>query len=85
MFLSVLAEAEAATKIRGKYLNALEEEQFDKLVDAANGLLSQAADLSRFDAESRTAGPLQGDATLRRLVTDLRLERRRGNVAARKE
>ncbi|HVL98964.1 MAG TPA: flagellar filament capping protein FliD [Egibacteraceae bacterium] len=42
------------------------------LVDALNGALASMKELSSYNAESNRAGPLQGNATLRRLVSDLR-------------
>lgn len=42
------------------------------LVDALNGALSTAKELSAYDVDSRRAAALQGDATLRRLAADLR-------------
>lgn len=42
------------------------------LVDALNGALTTMKDLSAYNPESNASGPLQGDSTLRRLVTDLR-------------
>jgi flagellar hook-associated protein 2 len=43
-----------------------------ELVDAVNALLDRTSSLSSYNPETRLAGPLQGDSTLRRLVTDVR-------------
>lgn len=42
------------------------------LVDGVNGLLDKLDTLTDYNAESKTAGTLQGDTTARRLVNDLR-------------
>lgn len=42
------------------------------LVDGLNGALSLLKDLSKYNPDSRTGGPLQGNSTLRRIVSDLR-------------
>jgi flagellar hook-associated protein 2 len=41
-------------------------------VDALNGVFKTLHDLTAYDAESRTAGPLQGSAEARQLTTSLR-------------
>ena len=43
-----------------------------KLVDEVNSTLAKLKELTSYNAESRTAGPLQGDPTARRMVDQIR-------------
>lgn len=49
-------------------------ETIDKLVDSYNGLVDAVASVASFDAETRAAGPLFGDAGLRNVIFQLRRE-----------
>lgn len=74
--ISLLAvnEPGATTTVTVGYDRAPAKAAVQKLVDAYNDLIDMVTTATRYDPETRTAGPLLGDAGLRNILFQLRRE-----------